>query len=161
MFYLILAIAAVGITYYTIWSNTDSWAFGLISSIFVGAMTLFLSMSLGMVATCNYNTPNSTTQNIIYEESVPLINFEFSDNTFLVCSTANSTLKYSYTIEDEFGQRIKTINANSCYIVYGNEPSIQKFTNESKSKIVNWLFCPGRYFYLITLPEGSAIGNQE
>lgn len=164
MFYFIIAIAIAGIVCYATWADTASLVLGIIGALFVGIGVFFGSVAIGILVTSSYDTPNSTTQNIVYDESIPLValkdNMNIYGNIFVFSSTVNETLKYNYITEDEFGQHADAVNADKCYIVYGDEPSIQRFINESKSKVVNWLFCPGRYFYIITLPEGSVIENE-
>lgn len=53
-----------------------------------------------------------------------------------------------------------SVDADICFIKYGDAASLQKFHNEPKSKIVNWLFMPECSFYIITLLGGSVIENE-
>ena len=76
---------------------------------------------------------------------------------------ASKALKYVYLYEDEIrGITTNTVDADKTYIKYidnSEAPHIQKWSEVSKSKVFNWLFCPCTVRYTIYLPEGSVIEN--
>ena len=65
--------------------------------------------------------------------------------------------------EDEIrGITTNTVDADKTYIKYidnSETPHIQKWSEVSKSKVFNWLFCPCTVRYTIYLPEGAVIEN--
>lgn len=164
MFYFIIAFIAFILFTVFVYNDTASVLFSIFDGLFVSLVVFFASILIGCYCTSSYNTLDPTTQNIVYEESIPLValkdNMNVSGSVFIFSTAVNEELKYNYIIETEFGKTIDEVGADICFIRYGDTANIQKLHNESKSKIVNWLFMPKRSFYIITLPEGSVIENE-
>lgn len=98
------------------------------------------------------------------DEKIELIalkdNFQAEGNIFLLSSTIDDELKYTYIYETDMGMTIKSLKASDCYIKYINDnetPYIQKWIVSHPSEFMNTMFFLSYDRYTIYLPEGSVI----
>lgn len=130
---------------------------GLIGAV-IGLLIVFI---------VNVNFTNQPLENckITYsDEKTELValkdNFQIEGTVFLLSSTSNDELKYTYIYETDMGMTIKSLKASGCYIKYidDNEiPYIQKWVVSHPNKFMNKMFFLSYDRYTIYLPEGSVI----
>ena len=132
-----------------------------------GLIGLFIGLLIVLFGCCMFESMPAESKDIEYNEDVKLIdikdNFGINGQGYLFSSYVKDKLKYVYLYEDEIrGITINTIDADKAYIKYidnSETPHIQKWSEVSKSKVFNWLFCPCTVRYTIYLPEGAVIEN--
>ena len=82
-------------------------------------------------------------------------------SAFIFSSYSDGELQYVCLYESEHGLTTKTIDANNVYLCYTNgTPIIEKYVEKHPNRLINWLFALGNVYYIIYIPEGSAVMNQ-
>ena len=144
---------------------------GIGSAFFLGFFGGFIGLLIGLLIVlfgcCIFENMPAESKAIEYNEDVKLIaikdNFGINGRGYLFSSYVKDELKYVYLYEDEIrGITTNSVDADKAYIKYidnSETPHIQKWSEVSKSRVFNWLFCPGTVRYTIYLPEGSVIEN--
>lgn len=144
---------------------------GIGSAFFLGFFGGFIGFLIGLLVVlfgcCMFESMPAESKAIEYNEDVKLIalkdNFGINGQGYLFSSYVKDELKYVYLYEDEIrGITTNSVDADKAYIKYidnSEAPHIQKWSEVSKSRVFNWLFCPGAVRYTIYLPEGSVIEN--
>lgn len=144
---------------------------GIGSAFFLGFFGGFIGLLIGLLVVlfgcCMFENMPAESKAIEYNEDVKLIalkdNFGINGQGYLFSSYVEDELKYVYLYEDEIrGITTNSVDADKAYIKYidnSETPHIQKWSEVSKSRVFNWLFCPGTVRYTIYLPEGSVIEN--
>ena len=162
---IICVVAAVGCCLWGLYED------GIGSALFLGFFGGFIGLLIGTLVIllgCSvFESMPAESKAIEYNEDVKLIalkdNFGASGRGYLFSAYVKDELKYVYLYEDEIrGITTNTVDADKTYIKYidnSETPHIQKWSEVSKSKVFNWLFCPCTVRYTIYLPEGTVIEN--
>lgn len=162
---IICIVVAVGCF---LWGLSED---GIGLAFFLGFFGGFIGFLVGMLVVlfgcCVFESMPAESKAIEYNEDVKLIalkdNFGVSGRGYLFSAYVKDELKYVYLYEDEIrGITTNTVDADKTYIKYidsSETPHIQKWSEVSKSKVFNWLFCPCTVRYTIYLPEGTVIEN--
>ena len=163
--FIICIVVAVGCF---LWGLSED---GIGSAFFLGFLGGLTGLLIGLLVVffgcCMFESMPAESKTIEYNEDVKLIalkdNFGINGRGYLFSSYVKDKLKYVYLYEDEIrGITTNSVDADKAYIKYidnSEAPHIQKWSEVSKSRVFNRLFCPGTVRYTIYLPEGTVIEN--
>ena len=163
--FIICIVVAVG---WFLWGlSEDGIGFAFLLGFFGGFIGFLIGLLVALFGCCMFESMPAESKAIEYNEDVKLIaikdNFGVNGQGYLFSSYVKDELKYVYLYEDEIrGITTNSVDADKAYIKYidnSETPHIQKWSEVSKSRVFNRLFCPCTVRYTIYLPEGAVIEN--
>jgi len=120
----------------TIIGKIISLIFGIPIGAFIGVFMGFIVASI--IGGLLYLSDIPQERNFVSEEQIYSIvdNQGFNGQFVLGCGTVQSNIRYYYTIKDEYGTKVSSVDMNTTHIInVNNEPKIKKYHTDFKNKI--------------------------